>query len=439
LPVALASVATATLLATPFVTGLIHHWYTEILLLICLCGYVRVLVVEDLTKPLTGIYVGFWFGLGMLTKSTFLSLVILPTLWLIFLAWKNLVVACNMESKQSPEERQQQPHQKYQSVLRYFPKSSLRLLTSVLLAGIVAAACAAPWYMHNLVMMREHALQGFSCSSCSYPPVRAFLAMLSAGPSLPQSVLACGGVVVIAWIFQHTSCNDRRHKALVVIVLIALVTLLSTSIAINKATRFAIAVLPFMAVAAVLALNAVRYRKAFILLFLGMQVILVAHNSFALLGTMRFGHADVRLIDYAFPLNVPDWFDDNVPLITEPFHLDELVQRIGYDVHSSAALEQQEVALVAADCLYFNHNLLGYIGRLEPIWYLPWWVKLVTQSAEVRYIVQVRNERALCPGRYYSLAGADFFQQLAMPGSQFREIFAIQGRGSSQYVVYRRR
>lgn len=378
------ALAGAALLATmPLVTGLTHRFYVENHLLLLSLVYLDLLVRHGWRTLRWAALAGVVLGLGLLGKSTFLPLVFPSTVYLLFVELR---------------EHYGGPAFKREAAL-VFARASF-------MAGL-AFLVAWTWYARHWQTVLYWNSLAIWHSPCAYPTVSSFLANISSGPHLFVFCLALAGLPGVVRALLAGSLAPRAARAWVAILLLAGFSFFVTAVALAKQIRYTVLWLPALAAlaAAALALRCGARQRA--LLAAGAAVacsfLLFLHNSFELLPVRRIAVGDLKLVDCRFPLNVPDWFDDNHPVDPRDFRQAEAVALIAADTAGKCPAGQTVRVRLAGDGLLWSHDCFGLLAALQghKAEYLPWWwgggAKVEGPEAP-DYIVQACGFERIYPG-----------------------------------------
>jgi hypothetical protein len=171
-----------------------------------------------------------------------------------------------------------------------------------------------------------------------------------------------------------------------------------------------------------------------------LSLVLSLNDSFALLPlpTIRLG--DLKIIDNRYPLNVPDWFEDNHPVDRRSFRQREAGDVIAADASRLGAASKTTVRLTV-DGLLLNHDLMNLLTTLrgDDTVYLPWPGTKTSGSEAPDYILHARNFGGLYPGRkfveYYPRIGED----VASGKLAYDEIARLADPDGAELLIFRRK
>ncbi|MBV8902047.1 MAG: hypothetical protein JOZ22_00300 [Acidobacteriia bacterium] len=173
--------------------------------------------------------------------------------------------------------------------------------------------------------------------------------------------------------------------------------------------------------------------------FAGIEVLLSLNNAFAIppLPAVRYGAW--RIIDSRFPLNVPDWFDDDAPVDRRKYPNAEVEWRIAADAGTRFPRGHMAEARLVQITVTVNFDYFAYLSALRhhPVHYWPWSVDGSTQGANAPdYIVDAPGFDKLYPGAgnatYYPSVASD----VALGKIPYIELFRFPGPGTARMVVY---
>ena len=420
LPFTETTLATLLLATMPMVTGLTHRFYVEGLLLLLVIVFLLGLVRWELESYRGAIILGLVFGLGILCQTTFAFFAGIP------LAYVALTTIA-----EGPRHWRD-----WQITLRI----SGRLC--VLLA--VAFLVAWTWYGRNWRSAAAYVTTFYSCATCNYPTVAAFLANVTAGPNIVTFIMATLAFPPLVRILMRGCLDRKKRLTWSVLLLSATATLLLVTVSMNKATRLSVTWLPAIAALAAF-MPLVRFRSsglrvAVIAIAASFSITVFLQNSFAMLpiGPLRLG--EVKLLDSRYPLNVPDWFDDNHPVERRDFGLDAMARLIAQDARGEFEGKRASVRLAEFGLLP-NHDYLNLSARLhgEPVDYLWWPGATLSGSDAPDYILGCKGCEAVFPGReakdYYPMLDDD----VAAGRVSFDVVGRLQGPSEIRWTVYRKR
>jgi hypothetical protein len=362
---------------------------------------------------------GILLGLGVLAKLTFLPLLFLPSLYLLF---ERARESCAGDR-----------------TLHLF-----RIAAHSVVTLVVGFAVAWTWYGRNWRSVVEHSRLAFSLPACSYPNVNAFLADVSSGPFLFVFVLAAAALFILIPRLSSTSLERPVLRGWVVLLLLGGTTFLITTLAINKMTRLSEPWLPTLAALAALALTTGAQGPRHRLVAGGAvaaSLLLFLHNSFAILPVSRLRFGDLKILDDAFALNIPDWFEDNHPVDRRAYRLQEAVQAIAADAASSLGPAVQVQVPVTVDGLLFSHDTMNLFSLLggRSVTFVPWRGMVLTGPDGPPYLLHAKNLGALYPGRQFAEYAPNLDADAASGGVPYEMIARLPEPGGAEVMVFRRR
>jgi 4-amino-4-deoxy-L-arabinose transferase-like glycosyltransferase len=420
---ALAAFATLLVATAPVVTGLSHSFYTELLLLLICVVYLQALVRLPFQRWRSQILLGVVLGLGLLAKSLVIPLLLPGTLYRAYWAWRKDSGATV-------------------SVLS-LGVQAMRLLV----LGIVAVAVAASWYAFhsNFRHVAEWARAGATCVDCDYPAAPAFLADLSDVATLPVAIMAMVGLFpAIAWIRKLP--KDSVHRLLSTILLttgivICLLSLFTT----NKSIRYLAVLLPassFLAVfGATTFCRTERTRLWSIAALSAFSIAMVVHNSFRILPLPSIRVGDLRILDSSFPLNTPDWFDDNHPADKRDFQIAKAFERLEADakMHFPPGLPLTVGLLVHG--ILINHDYLTLLAteRSSALRFMPYYLTAVRGPGAPEYLLSCKGCGKVYPGRHYADISPELEKSMASGAGEYEMIFSIPAPTSCRLEGFRRK
>lgn len=409
-----AACATVILLTTPLITGLTHRFYVELLLLLITACYLLVLTREPWRSWRYSALLGVFLGLGMLTKTTF-PLVALPTAWSLAMT----VVPLRRE------------------VLRIAGIGG-----RVLLVLSIAAIVAIPWYAHNLQHVIHHAQLAAGSMDCYFPHWIA--ADLSSGPGLPIAGAALLGLLglVPAWISRKIGYNPGN--AWILTLLLGIATAIAVTASINKATRFQVTWLPafaLLAVAAPIFLLPGRFQSGVMIVLAALGIMQSIQLTFGILPIQPVRWGEFRLFDSHYPLNIPDWFDDNHPLDRRSYPLAQVGPIVAADaaerINAGAAIKARTTELG----LLINHDYLALLStaRKERVDY-SWWPGSVKSGPDAPdYIVHTRGFGQFYPGVQFFQYFPTIDMDLASGRLNYDVLKTLPGPSGSEVVILRKK
>ncbi len=379
--------ASVILLSMPMLTGLTHYLYPEGLALLLMLLYLNVLIRSGWRSYRSAALLGALLGLGMLAKTTFPALMAAPSLYLLF-------VQIREDCRNS---------KRWRHLLLPAPRLLL-CLTIALLLG-------ASWYVNNFALANKHAQTAFWCEACTHPTGRTLLALASAGPYFFTSALALVGVLPLVIALYRRLLPMRAVHTWVSLLLISAVTFCAILISPNKALRLATPILPLLSALSIVGIFSIlktpSARRKSIACCMLLSLLLVLHNSFRILPLPIYRWHDLTLLSDRFPLNVPGWRDDNVPLSRTTYPFKEVATFVAKDSRRRFA-GVTPLVMLSADCPYFNHNLFDYLGRRGHQLYLPVGYRSLEGEARPQYVLLLENGLPHCGGTNAHDGGADF-------------------------------
>ncbi len=421
LPPAQAALATALLCTAPMVTGLTHRFFVEGLLLLIAVAYLDALLRHPWDRIGWAAVAGALLGLGALTKLTFLALLFPSTVYLLFA--------------------------RARIVLRDGPKGrALALLGArACLMLLVAFAIAWPWYSRNWRGTVEHSRTFFWAESCAYPALGSFLSNVSSGPS---ALVFVGALVGLAHLVKASAAGElaeSQRRGWGALLILTGATVIATTASVNKATRLSVTWLPGLAALAAFGFLAQARRPAQALiragLASGLMLLLVVHNSFGILPVPKVGIGDLKIVDSEFPLNVPDWFQDNHPLDRRRYPVTEVVDVIARDMSARLGKGARADVRLTVDVIVVNHDLMNLLAMLrgDGASYMWWRGAEATGPKAPQYVLQSKGFERFHPGTRWADDYPDFDVQVASGKLPYREVAVIPGPEGSEIVVFRNR
>jgi len=369
-----AATATTLLLTMPMVTGLVHRFYVELLLVLLCVVYLDVLARQPWRSASRSAVAGLVLGLGTLSKVSFPGLVILPTLYSVWVAVR----------ERRPEIR------------------LVQLLSNGILAVAVAALVAASWYVRNGVAVLQHAR---AATACCYGP-RWIAADISAGPWFAVFCVAAVGFPLVVSSLLKRRYRDRERQSWILILLLGFTTVFVTVLATNKATRFTVTWLPMLACLAVAAwqqLPSLRWSRLGLIAMILVSTLLALNTSFGMVPLPSVHFAGIQVIDSHFPLNVPGWFNDNHPLDRRRFRLEEAEAILARDAKRNLLpghLAQARITVLGL-LVDFDYFQLLAAARRSPVQYGPWCCDSNLDPEMVDYILRFDGFEKLYPGAMF--------------------------------------
>jgi hypothetical protein len=211
---------------------------------------------------------------------------------------------------------------------------------------------------------------------------------------------------------------------------------------IPKATRWSVTQLPCIAALATLALRelfAFR-RRSFHAVSAAclLSVLLCIHNNFRILPLPDVMVGPLKLFAASFPLNIPDWYDDNHPLERRDF-LHPLYAAEDFIAQDAASrhLSNVEVQLTAAG-MYLDHDFMNAVALFNghKVNYGPWSYS-GPGGSRPDYILEPRGHRQLHVGTYYYLWVQNVSAFFVKNELKYDAVAQFQGPAGTTLVVYR--
>jgi hypothetical protein len=419
-----AAFAAAILITSPIVTGLTHRFYVEGLLVLVLMVYSDLLVRRRLGRLRNAAALGVVAGIGLLTKALFPPLVLLPTLFTAYLSHRDGV--------QTGFGR---------------VRSAARVAGRLAALGAIALAIAWTWYGVDSHLRQVMAIaEGNAyCAGCANPAVRMFLANGSSSPYIFTFALALGALVWLGpRLFSPEAPIQEKH-AWLVILLVGLFIPTVNAMGASKAVRYLVTIAP--PVAALVVFGAQEwFRKAgravgFLGAVTACSTVLVFHNSFDILPFAHLRVGDVRLLDSRYPLNPPDWFDDNSPLDRRDFRVEEAAALIARDArqrHPPGVLSQ---AGLLVHGLLINHDYLDLLAdiRRQPVFYKPFYLTAISGETSPEYLLTCIGCGEVYPGRHWYNPFPDFAAQTRAGLTQYEQIFQLDAPAGCRLFGFRKK
>ena len=415
----LAAFASLLLVTAPVVTGLTHRFYVEGLTLLVVMVFLDLLLRVGFTRWWGAILLGFVLGLGLLTKALVAPLLAGPLLYA-------MGVECAKARKVG------------------LIRAACALGPKLVLLGLTATAVAATWYGfgRNLArVVRIASLQqggGAIHAEVSFPVVSAFLSLMSCGPFVFVSVLAAIGALAGLQRLSIAGSGVPRRHAWSVILLSSGSAILLSLMGASQAVRYIAAMLPMVSVLAVYGVAALCPSAKTLLAALAgaaaLSVVLMLHNSFEILpiGPVRAGN--LRFLDCRFPLNAPDWFDDNHPLERRDFGdrrvFDYIAAQTGRPVRAGLLVHG----------LVINHDYLGLLAQVAglPIRFLPWYWTATEGPNAPEFLISCIGCGSVYPGRHYYDRYAGLRDEFASGRGGYHLAFEADGDAGCRLLVYRK-
>jgi|GEM_PF-1198521 len=413
-----AATATVILVTMPMITGLTHRFYVEGLLLALSLIYLHLLLKRGWNSFKWSGILGVILGLGALCKLTFLIILFPPSLYLFYRAIQNCRAGANCRH----------------AIMLLFGRAFFMVGVGFLTAWT--------WYFENWRYVVKHSGIAFNAGECAYPEVLFFLTNISL-THVFVFALAILGSLVLARIFNHSDISEDRRQAWRVLLLMAATTLFLTTIPVAKVTRYTVTWLPGIAGLAVLS-GAWFFRKERRQFYVPLgatvlSIILFFHNSFAILAINPIRIGDLRLLDSSFPLNVPDWFDDNHPVDRRDFRQAEAEAIIADDAARNGK-ESVEIRTLNSG-LIFTHDYFHFLSRVRghSANYLPWYVVPATSGPRAPdYFVYARGMKSI----HYDKCITDWYPNIesdvASAKIDYELLSQLEGPANVAILTYRK-
>ncbi|RJP74841.1 MAG: hypothetical protein C4522_22285 [Desulfobacteraceae bacterium] len=415
-------IAVSFLLTMPMVTGLTHRFYTENLLLTLCVLTLDILLRHRFLSAGVSVGIGILFGIGFLTKLTFLPLMALPFFYLIMIECKKRVG--------DPDRS---------GIYR-------KIFVNTGMIVIIAALVSFTWYGSgkNASMTFHHAAAASKSRACWYPLIDSVMANISSGPSVVIFLLSVTGFIALIRRIWNRQIEKKRLEAWITILLIAGVTLLITTISTNKATRFTITWLAAVAALAAYAPFAwFEHQRAALWIasaFAALLFVMTLHNSFDILPFKEIKMGNLTLLDNRYPLNVPNWFDDNHPVDRNHYPWERAADLIADDARQQFPDVATPVVRLTVNSLIFCHdyfNLLSTI-RNHPMFYLWWYGTTLEGASGPHYILHGVNLHQFHQETKFEEFYPDFHLKAGAGEIPYEQIGLIQGSGNSRLHIYRK-
>jgi len=229
----------------------------------------------------------------------------------------------------------------------------------------------------------------------------------------------------------------------VVLLLLGATTLALTAAAVTKANRFTVTGLPLVAALAAFFpaawLGPTRRALAVLAGAVALSVLLSLHNSFSILPVASFRLGDLRLLDDRFPLNVPDWFDDNRPLNRADLRWEGVVQAVAADARSHFLPGTRIRVRLAEHGLLINHDWLNFVARRHglPLDFSWWYGTELYGPDAPDYILDAQGLDRLAPGRHFFDFVPELRKEIDAGHLPYRLAGRWAGPGGSELTWYR--
>jgi len=419
---ALSAFAAALLITAPVVTGLTHRFYVEGMLLLISMVYLDLLIRDRIWRLRDAALLGAVAGLGLLAKTLFLPLILLPTSYTAFLFY------CR------------------DSTARKRPLALTGVISRLALLSGIAAAMAWTWYGYHSQWRRVIGIfsDSLQCSECIYPVVRAFLVNTSSGPYFFLFLLALAGLIPLGYRWFQGRMSTRETQTWVLILLTGLPIVAANAIGSNKTVRYTALTLPAVTALTVFTARS-WYRQGRTLVYFlaavtAFSTIMVLHNSFAILPlNLRWG--DIRILDSRYPLNPPDWFDDNHPIDRRDFRIREATVLLARDaaLHHPQGVDSRVGLLVHG--LLINHDYLNLIAQMDrqPLHYDPFYMTETSGDAAPEYVLTCLGCGDVYPGRHWYNPHPDFLEEVNRGTAPYDQIFDLTAPASCRLVGFRKK
>ena len=306
---------------------------------------------------------------------------------------------------------------------------------------VVAFGVAWPWYSSNWPKMLAHGARSLSC--CDYPTIHSFLANVSAGPGVFLFCMAVWGLVLLARTLVSGELSERERLTWALLLIMAGVTLAVTTISTPKMTRYSVTWLPAFAAGAAFAptvyFQRTRWALRWLLGVALLSFVLFLHNSFEILPAPSVRVGDLRLLDSRFPLNGPDWFDDNHPVDRRNLRFDEAAERIATDSRAWLEPGQRATVRLSFKGLAANHDYLNLRSNLrgEPVSYLWWYGTVTTGPKAPDYILSCKGCENLYPGTQSKDFYPDIEEDVATGELQYTLVSRLEGPEQVRILIFR--
>lgn len=419
LPPALACVAALLLMTTPLVTGLTHRVYTEGLVLFFTLLLMELLMTVTARPLWFAIACGLVSGLGLLTKTSFAALAA-------------AMVACDAIWT----------HYETQADAR--KRSLTAIAFRVVVIAAVAGMVAASWYAKHWGEAIHHATTSLWCGGCAYPAPAAFISISSSATQLWVALLAMCALPFVAKAIIRKTVPPGSAKAWILLGATAVTTLVPYFTSGNQLVRFVATALPLVVALCTVAIGVIadktRISALVITPFVGLSLIGTIHNSFGIPGLPRVALGYLRIFDYSFPLNGPDWFDDNHPLDRRDLRLATIEDFISRDRLSLNAQHPSATVGLTNETLSFNHDYFNLVGTMKryPLQFWPFYIVKQWGLEKFDYLVVCSHCSGLNPGRRNLDATREILDSGTAGNTDFQRVFGLAEPDGAEVVVLRR-
>ena len=239
--------------------------------------------------------------------------------------------------------------------------------------------------------------------------------------------------------------EERARHTWIVMLFVALVSLVTTTVSINKAVRLSAAWLPLIAALAALAplqsFASARRTQFVMLSSVALSFFLFLHNSFGILpfGPWRLG--DLKIVDSRYPLNIPNWFEDNHPVDRRDYSsFSRVAALIAADAAKHFGPQARPTVRLTVNGLLISHDYFTYLATVHgyPTNYL-WWPGTVTSGpAAPEYILHFRNYAQFYPGSYFFEYYATLEKDVAAGKLPYQMIAQLPGPETAAVLVFRK-
>jgi hypothetical protein len=266
---------------------------------------------------------------------------------------------------------------------------------------------------------------------------------MSCGPFVFVSALAAIGALAGLQRVSIAGTRAPRHAWSVILLSSGGAILLSLMGA-NQSVRYIAAMLPMVSVLAVYGAAALCPSAKTLLTALtgvaALSVVLMLHNSFEILpiGPVRAGN--LRFLDCRFPLNGPDWFDDNHPPERRNFGVRRVFDYIAGETGRRPADGRPVRVGVLVHGLVINHDYLGLLAQVSqrPIRFLPWYWTATEGPSAPEYLISCIGCGSVYPGRHYYDRYAGLRDQFASGRGDYHLALEADGDAGCRLLVYRK-